>query len=99
MRLHVGPRVYEWTFLIAEVKRPLIGADFLTNSSLLVDLRNKAAGTSGGPSFNSTADDEKKVEDNGSSFRCNDQTFSVGQVVRGVPCSRDAELQDREAQA
>ena len=41
LRLHVGPRVYEWTFLIAEVKRPLIGADFLTNSSLLVDLRNR----------------------------------------------------------
>ena len=41
LRLHVGPRVYEGTFLVADVKRPLIGADFLTNSSLLVDLRNR----------------------------------------------------------
>ena len=41
LRLHVGPRVYEWTFLVADVRRPLIGADFLTSSSLLVDLRNK----------------------------------------------------------
>ena len=41
LRLHVGPRVYEWTFLVAEVRRPLIGADFLMSSSLLVDLRNR----------------------------------------------------------
>ena len=41
LRLHVGPRIYEWKFLVADVKRPLIGADFLTTSSLLVDLRNR----------------------------------------------------------
>ena len=41
LRLHVGARVYEWKFLVAEVRRPLIGADFLTHSSLLVNLRNK----------------------------------------------------------
>ena len=41
LRLHVGHRVYEWTFLVADVRRPLIGADFLTSSSLLVDLKNK----------------------------------------------------------
>ena len=32
--------LYEWKFLVADVKRSLIGADFLTHSSLLVDLRN-----------------------------------------------------------
>ena len=41
MQLSVGTRKYEWTFLVADVKRALIGADFLTHSSLLVDLRNK----------------------------------------------------------
>ena len=38
--LHVGARTYEWKFLVADMKRALIGADFLTHSSLLVDLRN-----------------------------------------------------------
>ena len=38
--LHVGARTYEWKFLVADVRRALIGADFLTHSSLLVDLRN-----------------------------------------------------------
>ena len=41
VRFHVGARTYEWNFLVADVKRSLIGADFLTHSSLLVDLRNK----------------------------------------------------------
>ena len=41
VRFHVGTRTYEWKFLVADVKRSLIGADFLTHSSLLVDLRNK----------------------------------------------------------
>ena len=41
LRLHVGTRHYEWTFLVADVWRPLIGADFLMHSSLLVDLSNK----------------------------------------------------------
>ena len=41
LRLNVGPRVYEWKFLVADVRRPLIGADFLTHSSLMVNLRNK----------------------------------------------------------
>ena len=40
-QLNVGMRTYEWTFLVANVKRSLIGADFLTHSSLLVDPRNK----------------------------------------------------------
>ena len=40
LRLHVGARTYEWKFLMADVKRSLIGTDFLMHSSLLVDLRN-----------------------------------------------------------
>ena len=41
IQLKVGTRTYKWTFLVADMKRSLIGADFLTHSSLLVDLRNK----------------------------------------------------------
>ena len=41
LRLQVGSRNYEWKFLVAEVRRPLIGADFLTQTSLLVDLKNR----------------------------------------------------------
>ena len=40
LRLQVSPRTFEWNFLVADVMRPLIGADFLTHSSLLVDLCN-----------------------------------------------------------
>ena len=39
LRLQVGTRTYEWKFLVANI-RALISADFLTHSSLLVDLRN-----------------------------------------------------------
>ena len=41
VRFHIGARTYAWNFLVADVKRALIGADFLTHSSLMVDLRNK----------------------------------------------------------
>ena len=41
LRLHVSARIYEWNFLVADVRRSLIGADFLPHSSLLVDVRNK----------------------------------------------------------
>ena len=40
IRLHFRSGIYEWKFLVADVRRALIGADFLTHSSLLVDLRN-----------------------------------------------------------
>ena len=32
---------YQWTFTIAEVSRPLLGADFLRSNALLVDLQRK----------------------------------------------------------
>lgn len=34
-------RVFPWTFVVAEVTRPIIGADFLEHFSLLVDIKNK----------------------------------------------------------
>ena len=34
-------RDYTWTFIVADVKQPIIGADFLIHYSLLVDLRSR----------------------------------------------------------
>ena len=34
-------RPYTWTFTVAGVQQPIIGADFLRHHGLLVDLRNK----------------------------------------------------------
>lgn len=34
-------RSFLWTFYVAEVKEPILGADFLNNFNLLVDLRNR----------------------------------------------------------
>ena len=34
-------RDYAWTFIVADVKQPIIGADFLIHYSLLVDLKNR----------------------------------------------------------
>ena len=36
----LGKRLFTWTFTIADVPRPLIGADFLRHHALLVDLAN-----------------------------------------------------------
>ena len=41
LHIHVGTRTYVWKFLVAAVKRALLGADFLTHSSLLVDVKNR----------------------------------------------------------
>ena len=32
---------YAWTFIVADVKQPIIGADFLIHYSLLVDLKSR----------------------------------------------------------
>ena len=37
--LHFASNKYQWTFTIAEVSHPLLGADFLHSNSLLVDLK------------------------------------------------------------
>lgn len=34
-------RTFRWPFIIADVKTPILGADFLAHSGLLVDVRNK----------------------------------------------------------
>ena len=34
-------RTYDWTFYVAEVSQPILGADFLTHFCLLVDVRNR----------------------------------------------------------
>ena len=40
--VYVGlKREYPWTFIVADVKQPIIGADFLIHYNLLVDLRSR----------------------------------------------------------
>ena len=39
--LRFALKQYKWEFVIAEVSRPLLGADFLRANSLLVDLRGR----------------------------------------------------------
>ncbi len=41
LRLQVGQHRYDWTFILTTVERPLLGADFLHSSGLLVDVRQK----------------------------------------------------------
>ena len=39
--VHLSGGIYKWSFIIADVARPLLGADFLRSKSLLVDLTHK----------------------------------------------------------
>lgn len=39
--LHIGSQLLEWTFTLADVSQPILGADFLRGQSLLVDLMQK----------------------------------------------------------
>ena len=39
--LHFTFKTYQWNFLLANVTRPLLGADFLHSHSLLVDLKGR----------------------------------------------------------
>ena len=41
LTVHLTSNTYEWDFTVAEVTRPLLGADFLRDNSLLVDLKGK----------------------------------------------------------
>ena len=41
LSLHFASNSYQWKFVIAEVSRPLLGADFLRSNSLLVDVKGK----------------------------------------------------------
>ena len=40
-KLQFGSHQYKWDFTVADVSRPLLGADFLRANSLLVDLKGK----------------------------------------------------------
>ncbi|XP_075163009.1 uncharacterized protein LOC142235631 [Haematobia irritans] len=41
LSLNLGlKRNFSWTFILADVNRPIIGADFLSNYGLLVDVKN-----------------------------------------------------------
>jgi transposase InsO family protein len=39
VQLQIGSQLYEWPFVLAEISKPIIGADFLRSFALLVDLR------------------------------------------------------------
>ncbi len=41
MRLHLCNRPYDWKFIVAAVERPLLGADFLRHSGLLVNVKKQ----------------------------------------------------------
>ena len=41
LNFSLGKESYVWNFLIADVKRPILGADFLRNTGLLVDIRGQ----------------------------------------------------------
>ena len=43
VQLKIGSQKYNWDFQIADVKQPLLGADFLRHSGLLVDIRRTAS--------------------------------------------------------
>ena len=38
---HFASSKYQWSFIVADVTRPLLGADFLRSNSLLVDMNGK----------------------------------------------------------
>ena len=40
LQFQIGSETFEWNFTIAAVERPLLGADFLRHSGLLVDVRS-----------------------------------------------------------
>ncbi|MCH9663075.1 MAG: hypothetical protein K0U66_05395, partial [Gammaproteobacteria bacterium] len=39
--LHIGSHHFEWSFTIADVSQPILGADFLRNNALWVDLKGR----------------------------------------------------------
>ena len=41
LSLKFGSHQYEWKFMLADVNRPILGADFLRANSLLIDLSGK----------------------------------------------------------
>ena len=41
LNFSLGKESYVWNFLVADVKRPILGADFLRSTGLLVDIRGQ----------------------------------------------------------
>ncbi|XP_062519239.1 uncharacterized protein LOC134194329 [Corticium candelabrum] len=41
LSFHFASNRYQWSFIVADVTRPLLGADFLCSNSLLVDMNGK----------------------------------------------------------
>ena len=41
LSFHFASNRYQWSFIVADVTRPLLGADFLRSNSLLVDMNGK----------------------------------------------------------
>ena len=41
LRLQLNTTIFPWEFIIADVNKPLLGADFLCEFGLMVDMRNK----------------------------------------------------------
>ena len=39
-QIQINNKIYPWTFVIADIRRAIIGADFLTHYNLLVDCKN-----------------------------------------------------------
>ena len=39
--LRLGSRVFRWNFVVADVKRPILGADFLAEFNLLIDVHHR----------------------------------------------------------
>ena len=62
-------------------------------------LAEQAAGTSGGDDFNAAAINETQFPIHRTCVRRDRQPVAVGQIIRGIPCSDQAEFQDRPAQA
>ncbi|GBM84476.1 hypothetical protein AVEN_192189-1 [Araneus ventricosus] len=42
LSLNIGlRRIFSWSFIIADVSRPILGADFLTHYGIIIDLKSK----------------------------------------------------------
>ena len=85
IQLQVGSRNYEWTFLVADVRRPLIGADFLTHSSLLVDLQNNQLVHPEEMITTPLQRTKRKAKADWTGICRECQPIAVGKVVRRVP--------------
>lgn len=59
-------KLYKWTFIVANVKQPIIGADFLRHYNLLVDLNSQKL-----------IDKESKLLASGNMIKCAEPSVSI----------------------